>query len=52
MDPIVALVEFKGRLWVATSKGLFVKRENEDVFDPVEMIPAPEDQPSGFGCDA
>lgn len=36
-DPIVSMVEFKGRLWVATTKGVFVKRANEDAFDQVQI---------------
>lgn len=38
---IVSMVEFDGRLWVATETGVFVKRAGEDVFDPVPMMPMP-----------
>lgn len=40
LNRIVSMVEFKGRLYVATETGVFVKRDNEDIFEPVEMIPA------------
>lgn len=40
-DRIVDLVVFKDRLYVATERGVFVKRQNEDAFDEVALWPAP-----------
>ena len=48
---IVSMVEFKGRLYVATERGVFVKVEDADTFVELEFVSAKEWNGGGRAAD-
>jgi hypothetical protein len=40
--PVVAMLEFKGKIFVATQKAVYVLRRNKLV--PIEWLPAPTEE--------